>query len=95
MARIQQLILIASVCLFCQIWAQLHYNSTDSAFDSQYNTTDPYNPSLSYQFGKRQAVFYQIVTNVTDGTFFNLDKIVISYSSLVISMASRNICSLI
>jgi hypothetical protein len=91
MARSQHFILlVASLCLFGQIWAELNYNSIVSMFDSRYNTTDPYNPALLYQFGERQAVYYQIVTNVTDATFVDLPRISISYYNYIVPMGSLN-----
>jgi hypothetical protein len=90
-------ILLASVCLFGQISAESNYTSVVSPFDNKFNASNPYALELSYQFPTKHAVFYQLISNVTDATFVDLSNIAVlytnlppTYHNLVISSGSFN-----
>lgn len=86
MHTLNLLILVASTCLFGQILAQPVYTSIVAPFDSRHNASSPYNPALEYGVPVNQAVYYQLIFNVTDATFVDLSNLAVVYTNVPVDI---------
>ena len=89
--NVQQLLILASICLLGLISTESNYNSmadfdySVADFDYHYNAGNPYNPALTYAFPGQHAVVYQIVLDVP-ASIGDLNNITVSYGQHIVNL---------